>query len=154
MVAIWLERLDDSGRHWAQFPIASDDQRPGKASGEKFVLKGVDCGFVDGDDKIDLVFTASGHGNGVFMMTPRTDVHTSEPWELRNLTPYTDNMKYDNLQLVDIDGDRDLDIVTTEEGEGIFSAGEGVLWFENPLYSADSELTEANAPQTIKTPGQ
>ena len=151
MVAIWLERLDDTGRNWAAFPIASDDQRPGKASGEKFVLKGVACGFVDGDEKIDLVFTASGRGNGVFMMTPRAEVRTSEPWELRNLTHYTDDMKYDNLRLVDIDGDRDLDIITTEEGEGIFSAGEGVLWFENPLYAADSDLPEANAPQTIKT---
>ena len=44
-------------------------------------------------------------------------------------------MKYDNLQLVDIDGDSDLDIVTREEGEGIFYSGDGVLWFENPLYT-------------------
>ena len=32
-------------------------------------------------------------------------------------------MKYDNLQLVDMDADGDLDILTTEEGEGIFTVG-------------------------------
>jgi hypothetical protein len=42
-------------------------------------------------------------------------------------------MKYDNLRLVDIDADGDLDIITTEEGEGIFTSGQGVLWLENPL---------------------
>jgi hypothetical protein len=54
-------------------------------------------------------------------------------WDLVNLTPYADRMKYDNLRLVDMDGDGDLDILTTEEGEGDFTAGEGVLWLENPL---------------------
>ena len=42
-------------------------------------------------------------------------------------------MKYDNLQLVDMDNDGDLDVLTSEEGEGIFTVGDGVLWFENPL---------------------
>ena len=41
-------------------------------------------------------------------------------------------MKYDNLELVDVDGDGDLDVVTSEEGEGVISAGLGVLWLENP----------------------
>ena len=136
MVAKWLKRLDGTGRHWQEYPIASDDQRPGKISGKKFVLKGVACGFMDGDETIDVVFTASGDGHGVFMMSPRTDIVSGEPWELTNITLYADNIKFDNLELVDIDRDGDLDIVTTEEGEGVFSAGEGVLWLENPLHNA------------------
>ena len=44
-------------------------------------------------------------------------------------------MKYDNLQLVDRDNDGDLDVLTSEEGEGIFTVGSGALWFENPLNS-------------------
>jgi hypothetical protein len=67
------------------------------------------------------------------MMSPRGDIRDDQTWNLVYLTSYADDMKYDNLQLVDIDGDSDLDIVTTEEGEGIFSSGDGVLWFENPL---------------------
>jgi hypothetical protein len=134
-VANWFKRLDGTGRHWQAYPIASDDERPGKMNGKKFVLKGIACGYVDDDEKIDVVFSASGHGHGVFMMSPRTDIASGEPWELTNITLYADNIKYDNLELVDIDRDGDLDIVTSEEGGGPFSAGEGVLWYENPLYS-------------------
>ena len=135
MVAKWLRRLDDSGRRWQEYPIRSDVLRAGPEGSKKFVLKGVACGFVDADPQVDLVFTASGYGRGVFMMSPRGDIRDDQSWNLLYLTSYADDMKYDNLQLVDIDGDSDLDIVTTEEGEGIFSSGDGVLWFENPLYT-------------------
>tara|TARA_R110002110_G_scaffold415860_1_gene658748 strand:- start:77158 stop:78450 length:1293 start_codon:yes stop_codon:yes gene_type:complete len=137
MVAKWLQRLDDSGRHWREFPVMSDDLRPGLASGRKFVLKGVACGFVDDDGVIDIVFTASGYGHGVFMMSPRAEISAGKPWEVTYLSLYADRMKYDNLQLVDVDGDGDLDVVTSEEGQGIFSSGDGVLWFENPRNSSE-----------------
>lgn len=35
--------------------------------------------------------------------------------------------KFDRLELVDLDGDGDLDVLTTEEKEGL-----GVIWYENP----------------------
>ncbi len=133
MVAKWLKRLDASGRHWAEYPITSDSLRTDHSRGLKFAIKGVACGYVDGDDLIDVVFTGSGHGHGVFMMTPRSDIPSGVTWDLVNLTPYANYMKYDNLRLVDMDADGDLDILTTEEGEGDFTAGEGVLWLENPL---------------------
>lgn len=136
MVAKWLKRLDDTGRNWQEYPIASDDERPGKISGKKFVLKGVTCGFVAGDEKIDVVFSASGDGHGIFMMSPRADIASGKPWELTHITLHAKGMKYDNLELVDMDRDGDLDIVTTEEGEGVFSSGDGVLWLENPRYKA------------------
>jgi len=144
MVAKWLKRLDASGRHWEVYPISSDSLRTEHSSGRKFVIKGVACGYVDGDDRIDVVFTGSGHGHGVFMMTPRADIPSGVTWDLVNLTPYADYMKYDNLRLVDIDADGDLDIITTEEGEGIFTSGQGVLWLENPLNPAES--TAGNGP--------
>jgi hypothetical protein len=132
MVAKWLKRLDATGRHWAEYPITSDQLRTGRSSFLKFVIKGVACGYVDGDDEIDVVFTGSGHGHGVFMMTPRTDTFSGLTWDLINLTPYAGYMKYDNLRLVYMDADGDLDILTTEEGWGFFTPGEGVLWLENP----------------------
>lgn len=133
LVAIWLKRLDASGRRWEEYPITSDSLRGEHSSNSKFVLKGVACGFINADDRIDVVFTGSGHGHGVFLMTPRTDIASGMDWDLVNLVPYASRMKYDNLKLVDLDGDGDLDILTTEEGQGIFSAGDGVLWLENPL---------------------
>ena len=40
--------------------------------------------------------------------------------------------KYDRLELLDLDGDSDLDALTTEENYGEGSAGLGVIWYENP----------------------
>jgi hypothetical protein len=140
IVARWLKRLDASGRNWADYPITSDSLRGEHASNRKFVLKGVACGFVNDDDRIDVVFTGSGHGHGVFMMSPRSDIASGQVWDLTNLSPYADYIKFDNLRLADVDGDGDLDILTTEEGEGIFSSGDGVLWFENPRIPAESHI--------------
>ena len=134
MVAKWLKRMDTSGRNWEEYPITSDRLRTGEKYVRKFVLKGVKCGYVDGDDRIDLVFTGSGDGYGVFMMSPRETISRGTTWDLIFLTPYAHLMKFDNLKLVDLDGDGDLDVLTTEEGEGIFTKGKGVLWLENPLY--------------------
>jgi len=149
MVAKWLKRLDATGRHWAEYPITSDRLRTGHGSNLKFVIKGVACGYVDEDDQIDVVFTGSGHGHGVFMMTPRTDIPSGLTWDLVNLTPYVNYMKYDNLRLADMDADGDLDIVTTEEGWGFFTAGEGVLWLENPLGPAVSVATYTVAEERL-----
>jgi hypothetical protein len=36
-------------------------------------------------------------------------------------------VKYDFIELIDLDGDQDLDVLTTEENKGL-----GVVWYENP----------------------
>jgi hypothetical protein len=36
-------------------------------------------------------------------------------------------VKYDLVALVDLDGDGDLDVITTEENTNL-----GVIWYENP----------------------
>ena len=104
----------------------------------KFVIKGLACGYVNDDERIDVVFSGSGHGHGIFMMTPRDDITSGLNWDLLNLIPHANYMKFDNLRLLDMDADGDLDILTTEEGAGIFTDGKGVLWLENPLHSATS----------------
>lgn len=42
-------------------------------------------------------------------------------------------IKYDRLELVDMDFDGDLDALTCEESEG--GRGLGVIWYANPLRS-------------------
>ena len=39
-------------------------------------------------------------------------------------------IKFDLIELLDLDADGDLDVLTSEEREG--GSGLGVLWYENP----------------------
>jgi hypothetical protein len=45
-------------------------------------------------------------------------------------------IKHDNLLLNDLDGDGDLDVITTEEngntGSYFIARGLGLIWYENP----------------------
>jgi hypothetical protein len=40
--------------------------------------------------------------------------------------------KFDRIELIDLDGDGDLDAMTTEENFGPESLGLGAIWYENP----------------------
>ena len=42
-----------------------------------------------------------------------------------------DGVKHDLVPLIDLDGDGDLDVLTTEETKGL-----GVVWYENPTRTA------------------
>ena len=42
-------------------------------------------------------------------------------------------VKYDRIELMDLDGDGDLDVLTCEEQEA--GTGMGVFWYENPIGS-------------------
>jgi hypothetical protein len=37
------------------------------------------------------------------------------------------------MELLDLDGDGDLDVLTCEENYGPDSQGLGVIWYENPI---------------------
>ncbi|MFT7513031.1 MAG: hypothetical protein ACI9QL_002239, partial [Candidatus Omnitrophota bacterium] len=57
------------------------------------------------------------------------DSFSSTSWTntLMDMPAPESRKKMDNAFLVDLDGDGDLDIATTEE-----NGGWGVIWFENP----------------------
>lgn len=85
----------------------------------------VKTGDMDLDGDTDLVFSyshADGNLSGVVMMaaTPGQDRKRVEI----SGAPGT---KYDNVQLYDVDGDRDLDVITSEQVDQL-----GVVWYENP----------------------
>lgn len=43
-----------------------------------------------------------------------------------------EGIKYDRIELLDLDGDGDLDVLTCEEEVGVRHEGLGVIWYENP----------------------
>lgn len=82
--------------------------------------KGVGVGDLDLDGKPDVVFScegAEGAKSGVMWLKNGEGRQISGP----------DGVKFDLVELLDVDGDGDLDVLTCEENENL-----GVIWYENP----------------------
>jgi hypothetical protein len=79
---------------------------------------------LDGDGPPEIVVTceqANGAKSGVFYLK-----NVNGKWEPRDIGG-PKGLKYDRIELLDLDGDGDLDLLTCEERD--FNA---VLWYENP----------------------
>lgn len=84
---------------------------------------------VDLDGKRDIVVTKNTSsvwrlGPGVVLMT--NEDPGRQDWSVRNISGMAGS-KFDLIELIDLDGDGDLDVLTTEERDNL-----GVIWFENP----------------------
>ena len=108
-------RMGKDGREWKTETIAW----PATVG----TAKAIRVADVNNDGRVDLVYSAeqaTGELRGVaWMNLADRVVHDISG------APGT---KYDLLELYDFDADGDLDILTTEESEGL-----GVIWYENPL---------------------
>jgi hypothetical protein len=91
--------------------------------------KAVTTGDIDGDGKVDLVFSCENAGDtksGVVWI--RSD---GAKWIFQDISG-PDGIKYDRVELLDLDGDKDLDVLTTEERHS--GKGLGIIWYENPRH--------------------
>lgn len=94
--------------------------------------KAVRAGDIDGDGTKDIVFSCE-HAHppkrGVVWLTGGKPAPAAR-WTANELAG-PEGIKYDLIQLLDIDGDGDRDVLTCEERFG--RGGLGVFWYENPL---------------------
>src|SRR5262249_16657148 len=84
--------------------------------------KGIGIGDINRDGKNDLVLSfeqATGDKSGLVWLS-------APDWKRHEISG-TAGTKYDVIKLVDLDGDGDLDVISTEEMDNV-----GVIWFENP----------------------
>ena len=97
--------------------------------GERFgSSKAVAIADINRDGRLDAVITcerADGKLSGVFWVTMRT-ASSERGLHYRDISG-PDGVKYDRMELLDIDKDGDLDIMTCEERSNL-----GVFWYENP----------------------
>lgn len=109
---------------WTPFTI------PGQFS------KAVAVGDIDLDGRLDLVYT-NGQGkktpafHGAGWIKFAGEFGTGKP-TIHNLSG-PEGIKYDRIELLDLDGDGDLDVLTCEEEVGVRHEGLGVIWYENPI---------------------
>jgi hypothetical protein len=91
--------------------------------------KAVRVGDIDLDGTVDIVHSANTEGDrskpGLTWMK-RTSVEIGGSWKATNVSGER-GVKFDLVELIDLDEDGDLDIVACEERDQL-----GVLWYENP----------------------
>lgn len=90
--------------------------------------KGIRAGDIDGDGQCDVVYScehASPPKRGVVWLGQDKGPDDGK-WTAYDISG-PDGVKYDLVQLQDLDGDGDLDVLTCEERQNL-----GVFWYENP----------------------
>jgi hypothetical protein len=120
---IILRRLDIKGQLWKEYVIAFPE-RTGTA-------KAVVVGDMNGDGKKDIVFScenAKSPKSGVMWLARKRGVFDGD-WQAHDISG-PKGIKYDRMELLDVDGDGDPDVLACEEQEN--SKGLGLFWYENP----------------------
>ncbi len=129
---VYWRRKSTDGLAWESFTI----QLPPTAG----TGKGVSVGDIDMDGKPDIIFScehASGK-SGVMWMSYR-DAATDPLWNAHEISG-PQGVKYDLVQLLDLDGDGDPDVLTCEEQSNL-----GVVWYENPTSRSSSARRPASS---------
>lgn len=102
---------------WGELPLP-----PNAGTG-----KAVAVGDLSGDDLDDIAVTCENAKGKVGVFWLENPKNAMAEWTFHDISGL-DGTKFDRIELLDLDADGDLDLVTCEERENL-----GVIWYENPL---------------------
>jgi hypothetical protein len=121
----FFRRVDRVSNTWQEFPIA---QPPNAGT-----PKGCNVGDIDLDGRPDIVMSFANTPTGAsgVLWLSYSNTPTDPVWVDHEISGPV-GIKNDIVALVDLDGDGDLDVITTEEEWPPDSRGLGVIWYENP----------------------
>ena len=118
-----LRRLDAGGKWWAESVVAFPEN-VGRG-------KGIAAGDLDADGRTDIVISfaaATPPKSGAKWLSYRDSPFGSD-WQGHEISGPA-GIKFDRIELLDLDADGDLDVLTCEERHD--GRGLGVIWYENP----------------------
>ena len=123
---VFYYRKDKTGLNWSEkeipFPANSGS------------AKGVAAADIDGDGRRDIVFSCEDAGGGKSgVMWIRNE--GGDKWSGREIAGPA-GFKFDRIELLDLDGDGDSDVLACEERDKNTKGkkgGLGVFWYENPF---------------------
>ena len=89
---------------------------------------------MDLDGQEDIVFSCEAAQNLSGVRWLSRDAADVRQWRDHEISGSA-GTKFDRLELVDLDADGDLDVLTCEEAENL-----GVIWYENPVQTEERRL--------------
>ncbi len=118
---LFFRRMSLSGQEWETREIPLPKQT---GTG-----KGVQIDDLNQDGHLDLIVSCEHAQNrhGVFGLLSE-ESPLSGQWTFLPISGDKEGVKFDLIQLIDLDGDGDRDVLTCEERDNL-----GVIWYENPL---------------------
>jgi hypothetical protein len=128
---LYARRLDATGDNWSVTTIDYPDsnQVPGGTGDGKATI----AADINGDGQLDLV---SSHGMAFSPIQGMVWAeHDGDPvngaWTYHSISG-PEGEKFDRIVAMDVDGDGDLDLISTDEDESLTENGLGVMLYENP----------------------
>ena len=116
---MYLRRKTTNSQSWESFTIKFPDNTG--------TAKDVNVTDIDMDGKLDIIFSCeeSNGKSGVMWMSYRKNI-MDNVWDAHEISG-SRGTKFDLVELLDLDGDGDMDVITCEEKENL-----GLFWYENP----------------------